>query len=204
MSIKYQNDQNNPLIIHYDHYYKSNQPKLHEIDKCGKWYLKLNENTDNIKITSKGIIIIKKVDVLYDINNKIKLKEIIVNYEINDKIYDTTFYVKIIPRTLLVTINDNEIITKEYDGLSIIDNSKINYNFVSNGISYIFDYKDILDIEAKFYKDNNEKIFGGNEKDLFDISPVIDYGNDFDAELFNKKAKHLNDITKLLGIDNLD
>lgn len=193
MSIKYQNDQNNPLIIQYDHEYKSNQPKLYEIDKGGKWYLKLNENTDNIKITSKGIIIIKNVDVLFDINNKIKLREIIVNYEIHDKIYDTTFYVKIIPRTLLVTINDNEIITKEYDGLSIIDNSKINYNFVSNGISYIFDYKDILDIEAKFYKDNNEKIFGGNEKDLFDISlNIINKSKNYNIDFYSYGTNNIN------------
>jgi len=191
MSIKYQNDQNNPLIIQYDHEYKSNQPKLDQINKGGKWYL--NENIDNIEITSKGIIIIKKSDVLFDVNNNIKLRELIVNYEINDKIYNTTFYIKIIPRTLLVTISDNGIITKEYDGTSIIDNNKINYIFISNGISYIFDYKNILEIEAKFYKDNNEKTFGGNEEDLLDISlNIVNKSKNYIIDFYSFGTNNLN------------
>ena len=181
MSINYQNDQNNPVLVLYDHEYKSKQPILDKIDKGGLWTIESPIVGDIFKISKKGVVEYKKGDVIID-----KIRELIITYTVNGIIYKTLFYIKIIQRTLLVTINNDEIITKEYDGTSVINNKLINYIFISNGIPYKFNYNNYLDIEAKFYKNNVPVTFGGSEEELLDISlNIINKSNNYLIDIYS-------------------
>ncbi len=192
MSINYQNDQINPVIIIYDHKYKSTKPKLNKINKGGIWSIESPVVNDLFEISLKGVVEYKNGDVIIDENKNIKIRELKINYNINNEIYTTIFYVKIIPRTILITLN-NEIIIKEYDGTSLINNSKIKYNFISYGKIYKFNYKKIIDIEAKFYKDNKEVTYGGSQENLLDISlNIINKSNNYEIDYYSYGTSFLN------------
>ena len=135
MSIQYFNDQNNPVKILFDHKFTSELPKLNNLNYDGIWNITSIYNTDIINICSKGIITCKYAEVIYDSNKNILSRELNVTYFYNNILYQTIFYLKIIPRTILVIQETNDqIINKEYDGTSWFNN-----NFIIN-----FRYKFII------------------------------------------------------------
>ena len=197
MSIYYSNDQNNPVENLFDHKFKSDLPKLINLDNGGTWNISSIYDGDIIRISTHGRITCEYAKVIID-NNNIVSRELIITYKINNILYQTTFYLKIIPRPLLILLETNGIIIdKEYDGTSVFNFKNENYinkiKFLSEGNSYLIKDQSSIYIEAKFYNDNKEISFGGDANKLLDISlNIINKTDNYIVDLHSYGSNRLN------------
>lgn len=202
MSIYYSNDQNNPVKNLFDHKFKSELPKLIDLDNDGIWNISSIYDNDIISISSHGRITCEYAKVIID-NNNIVSRELIVTYKVNNILYQTTFYLKIIPRTLLVLLETNgQIINKEYDGTSVFNLKNEEYinkiKYISEGYNYLLKDINSIYVEAKFYNNNNEVDFGGESNNLLDISlNIINKTDNYIIDLYSYGTNRLNCCEKV-------
>jgi hypothetical protein len=198
MSIYYSNDQDNPVKNLFDHKFKSELPKLINLDNGGTWSVSSIYDSDIISISTHGRITCEYAKVIIDNDNNIVSRELIITYKLNNMLYQTTFYLKIIPRPLLILLETNgQVINKEYDGTSIFNLRNESYidkiNYVSEGSNYKIKDTNSIYIEAKFHNGNKEVIFGGDANNLLDISlNIINKTDNYIIDIYSFGANRLN------------
>lgn len=169
--------------------------KINKTNKCDTVYNALLLKQFPDKIVSYVPDSIKNSDIMLEkhINNKNPIteedKELLLGIDIRnnwDNMETVGNRIKEGQSNTFDKLNFEKSLYYYYFGLGVNITQKVFSKYFYNKLDIVKNYQQL-----------------NNIKDLFDISPVIEYGNDFNGELFNKKARHFNDVTKLLGIDNI-
>jgi len=198
MSIYYSNDQDNPVKNLFDHKFKSELPKLINLDNGGTWSVSSIYDSDIINISTYGRITCEYAKVIIDDDNNIVSRELIITYKLNNMLYQTTFFLKIIPRPLLILLETNgQIIHKEYDGTSIFNLRNESYidkiKYISEGSNYKIKDINSIYIEAKFHNGTKDVIFGGDTNNLLDISlNIINKTDNYIIDIYSFGSNRLN------------